>query len=298
MRALAADPAVTLVDEPDNEGQSAPAIWAKRSLGRYPVLSDEVVDERYRRLWDWAVRGAPLSRRLVAAGWLLNSVPHAERAKFYQGRWSPRMHLAGMLGSRPSLGRGTSGRPDRLLIKSVHAPLALDWLTSNYELDVLVLLRHPANVLASWIDLDLTDQFARVEDEPAIRQRITSSSIPPRGDDAIARTVWLIGLLTLALEEAAARHPTWTVRVHEELCLDPLQQFRHLFDELGLPWAPEVEEFLVTNDRPGSGFAVSRVASDAPEAWKSRLTESQVETLQRVLSGFPLTRWSAEDYVP
>ena len=85
--------------------------------------------------------------------------------------------------------------------------------------------------------------------------------------------------------------------MHEDLCLDPLQQFRQLTDELGLPWAPEVEEFLVANDRPGSGFAVSRVASDAPGAWKSRLTEPQVETLQRVLSDFPLTRWSAEDYV-
>ena len=300
MRALTADPSVSLVDEPDNEGQTVSAIWAKRRLGRYPVLMDDVEDERYRHLWDWATRGAPSTRRLVAAGWLLNGVPHAARARYYQGRWSPRMRVAGMLGAHPPLGRVATGPPGRLLVKSVHAPLALEWLTRTYDFDVLVLLRHPANVLASWIDLDLTDQFARVEDHPAIRRRIdsTSSSIPPRGDDPVGRMVGMIGLLTLALEEAAVRHPSWTVRVHEELCLDPLLQFRRLFEDLGLPWAVEVEEFLVANDRPGSGFAVSRVASDAPEAWKTRLTTEQVETLQRVLAGFPLTRWSAEDYVP
>ena len=87
MRALTADPSVSLVDEPDNEGQTVSAIWAKRRLGRYPVLMDDVEDERYRHLWDWATRGAPSTRRLVAAGWLLNSVPHAARARYYQGRY-------------------------------------------------------------------------------------------------------------------------------------------------------------------------------------------------------------------
>ena len=101
MRALTADPSVSLVDEPDNEGQTVSAIWAKRRLGRYPVLMDDVEDERYRHLWDWATRGAPSTRRLVAAGWLLNSVPHAARARYYQGRWSPRMRVAGMLGAHP-----------------------------------------------------------------------------------------------------------------------------------------------------------------------------------------------------
>jgi len=299
MRALDSDPTILLVNEPDNEGQTASAIWAKRELGRFPVLSEDADDPRYRRLWDWAIAGAPTSRRLIAAGWLLNTVQPEGRRRFYQGRMSPRMQLAGALGARPGFGRRPELERHRLLVKSVHAPLALEWLTKTYGFEVFVLFRHPGNVLASWIALDLTDRFARMEDHPAIRARLASTPpLPRRGVDPIARIVWLIGLLTLMLEESTARHPEWVVRTHEELCRDPVAEFRRLFADLHLPWCDAVEDFLTENDRPGQGFAVRRVASDAPGAWKSRLTPGQIDTLQQVLAEFPLTRWTTEDLVP
>ncbi len=104
-------------------------------------------------------------------------------------------------------------------------------------------------------------------------------------------------MLSLALEEAAALHPQWVVRTHDYLCLDPVAKFRALYADLGLTWSERAEEYLTKNDRPGEGFPTQRVASDQPDAWKTRLTPAQVASMAGVLDGFPLTTWSRDDFV-
>ena len=299
MRALAADGSLHGVMEPDNESRSASAIWAKRRAGRFPVLDPGDRDPEYRRLWEWILAGADQSPRLKIAGTTLRAVRDGGRRRFYHGRFSPLMQLAGAIGAPP---RRPPGHPlvnQRLLVKSVHLPLAVEWLASEFDVEVLVLLRHPGNVLASWISLNLLDQYVRLDENPRIRSRVSvAGSIPPAGPEPLERMVWQIGVLTLALEDALSRHPTWRVRVHDALCVDPPAQFRRLYSDLGLTWNEGVEQYLTTNDRPGVGFPTQRVASDQPDGWKSRLTPMQIDVMQEVLSRFPLSTWSAQDLTP
>jgi hypothetical protein len=296
MRVLEEDPSLYPLMEPDNESRSAPAIWGKRRSGRFPVRQPGDRDADLRWLWSWILDGAPESGRLKMSAPVLRAVRPGGRRRFYQGRWSPLMQLAGALGTRPAHPRLPALGQHRLLVKTVHLPLAVEWLASEFDVDVLVLLRHPANVLASWISLDLNDQFARLDEQPAIGRRIHEGAIPPPGTDPLERLVWQIGVLMLGLEEAAAAHPDWVVRTHEELCVEPMVKFRRLYTELGLTWTEGAERYLDNNDRPGEGFPTQRVASDQPDAWKTRLTPPQVESVRRVLSRFPLTTWTAADY--
>ncbi len=300
MRVLEGDPALVPLMEPDNESRSAPAIWAKRGAGRFPVLAPGDEDAAYHQLWSWILHGAPEGARLRLAAGLLRTVRPRGRRRFYQGRSSTPMRCAGALAAHPPVGSpaGMKREGERLLVKTVHAPLAAEWVASQFPIDVLVLLRHPGNVLASWISLDLNDQFSRLDEQPAIRRRIeVERSIPPPGQDPLGRLVWQIGVLSLLLEEAAARHPEWVVRTHEDLCIDPEQKFRRLYDDLGLTWSDEPLAYLNRNDRPGEGFPTQRVASDQPDAWKERLGPPQVATLADVLSRFPLTTWTDQDFV-
>ena len=75
MRALAADASLHGVMEPDNESRSAPAIWAKRRAGRFPVLEPGDQDPGYRRLWEWILAGADQSPRLTVAATTLPRRP-------------------------------------------------------------------------------------------------------------------------------------------------------------------------------------------------------------------------------
>jgi hypothetical protein len=297
MQVLGADPNLHPLLEPDNEGSSAPAIWGKAAAGRFPALQPGDHDQRYRELWSWILDGAPRSLRLRVAAQMLRPVQRPERTRFLQGRRVPLMTLAGATARHPGNGRPSELRNQRLLVKSVHAPLALEWLAEEFEFDVLVLLRHPGNVLASWLALNLNEQFVRLEENPAVRTRLLNPwGVSAPGPDPLERMIFSIGVLSTALEAAAARNPHWLIRTHEQLCGDPSQEFKRLYADLGLKWSEAVEGFLTGNDRPGEGFDTQRVAAELPDNWKRRLTSHQVAVMQRVLSQFPLKNWTAEDF--
>ncbi len=298
MEAINADPDLYLLSEPDNETLSPPAIWAKRHLGRFPVLEPGDRDDDYRRLWTWILDGAAPAVRLQLAKKMLRGVRPGGRRRFHQGRLSPLMQSAGLVAANPRDRREPELRGHRLFVKTVMAPLSIEWLASEFDLAVLVLLRHPGNVLASWMSLDLSLEFARLDDRPAVRRLIEAGTIPRPGSGDLERLAWQLGVLNLGLEEAAARHPDWVMRTHEDLCIDPLDKFRRLYSDLDLTWNEGVEEFLVVNDRPGDGFRTQRKASEQPEAWKKRLDAEQIGILRRVLSEFPLTSWSEDDLTP
>jgi hypothetical protein len=310
---LAAAPGAIAVMEPDNEKTSAMALGAKHEVGRFPVLDPAEPAVGYGRLWSWALAGAPSGWGLAVGDRLLRSAGPAEREAAVSGRPSARLRLAGRaahVDSRPAAlagspggrgevtgaGAGAGAWVQRVVAKSVHAPLAAEWLARAFDVDVLVLLRHPANVLASWLELDLPDRDRGLDRLPAVRRRyITPWGIALPGPTALERAVWHLGLMTAALEEAAARHPQWTVRVHEDLCVDPAERFQALFGDLGLEWTEAVMAEIEAGDRPGAGFALQRRSSEAADAWRTRLGATELEALRRGLADFPLQHWSADD---
>jgi hypothetical protein len=298
MRVLAADPSLEPVMEPDNEVRSGPAIWAKRATGRFPVLVPGDRVPRYEWLWAWALDGAPEGVRVGGARRVLRVVRPGEQRRYYQGRRAPLMRAAGALAARPPHRPIPELADHRLLVKTVYVPLAVEWLADRFDVEIFALFRHPGNVLASWMSLELNDQYVRLDEEPSIRRRIRAGELPAPGPDRLERLVWEIGVLNLGLEQAVARNPGWVVRTHEELCDDPPARFRALYDELGLTWNEDAERYLARNNRPGEGFPTQRVASDQPEAWKSKLSAGQIDVLRRVLEPFGLRTWSDSDFVP
>ena len=181
---------------------------------------------------------------------------------------------------RPAPGAPPAGRT---IAKSIHAQLSLEWIDDEFAITPLVLLRHPANVLASWMEVQLKDgRNSTLESRPEVRTRFADRwDVPPPGQDPIEKMCWRIGLLIAALEEALARHPDWQMRTHEQLCTDSVATFRTLFADLDLPWGETTEAYLVENDTPGEGFATRRVASELSDSWQKRLDDDQVATLRR-----------------
>jgi hypothetical protein len=297
MRVLGTSPGALNVGEADNEDKYPAAIHAKRRLGRYPVLVPGDENRAYHRLWEWIFDGGFEDARSRKARQILG--PGYED-RIFEGRLDFITWAAGTLARdpRPSGGPGGSGFRHRVIAKSIHAQLALEWLTSAFEVDALVLLRHPANVLASWTEVKLKDsRNSTLETRPEIRSRYVERwGVPLPGSDPIEQMSWRIGLMLAALEEQISRNPSWHVRTHEALCSDPPAEFRKLFDDLGLEWTSETDAFLQSHDTPGEGFFVKRIASELSDSWQRRLDDDQLATLRRVLAWFPISTWSERDF--
>ncbi len=296
LRALAQNEGTKPLLEPDNEDKFPQAIHAKRGFGRYPVLEPGDQADGYRTLWDWILRGACEDRRSQLARHLLG--PGAA-GRIHDGRRDPVTRLAGWMARIPRPRPGGDGVDgSRIVAKSIHAQLATEWLATEFNVTVLLLLRHPANVLASWLEVKLKDaRNATLETRPEIWSRYLEPwGVPLPGADPVERVSWRIGLLTAAIEDSASRHPEWHLRTHESLCFDPVSEFRKLSAELGLGWGEASEAFLAENDTPGNGYAVKRIASEQPGAWRRRLDSTQVATLRRALELFPIATWSDRDF--
>jgi len=280
------------VGEPDNEDKHPTAIYAKRRLGRYPALAAGDEDRDYRRLWEWSLSGAPEDQRDRLAHFVLR---HGAERRLHEGRRDPFAWVAGTIARHH---RPNPTAPARIVAKSIHLQLALDWLVEHFDVDVLVVSRHPANVLASWMEVNLKDgRNATLETRPDIRRRYTDRwGVPLPGPDPVERMSWRIGLLVAALEESATRHPEWHHRTHERLCDDPPAEFRQLFDELGLTWTAQADDYLEAKNQPGTGFQLKRVASEMSDAWRQRLDDRHLAVLRETLALFPISTWTDRDF--
>lgn len=175
------------------------------------------------------------------------------------------------------------------MVKSVQAQLCLDWLHARYAPVVVLVRRHPLNVLASWLELGY-DGSALLR---AGHDHACPPDVPPC-DPAMAvldRLAWQIGFLGAALEAAADRVGAVRV-VHEEVCRSPAQALPALAASCDLRWGGRAERYVAEHDAPGQAYSTHRRAAEQPDRWRERLSSAQVERARRVLDGFgrpPLT---------
>lgn len=288
---LARSPGVRLVHEPDNEVQQPFAVRAKAGLGRWPVLRPgETAPDEYVCLWQAAFDGLAPRRTpawAAAKGMLRGASRDEMRAAFSATRrFSGRLRAVRSLAGPPA--RPGTSRDRAVLVKSVHSAFAVEWVAERFGPQVVVVVRHPLNIVASWAALGwggfplTTDRVVREYLEPL---GITPL---PAGRSPLAQLTWQVALLSLALEQAVANHPEWVVVSHEELCAAPAAGFAQLCQKLGLSWGEPSRRFLTESDRPGTGITTARVTAEQPDRWRRRLDDAQVEEIQGVLARFPL----------
>jgi hypothetical protein len=285
--ALSLADGVTWINEPDNEWPNWYALKAKRRLGRFPALVEEDADpRRYLTLWRRSLAGRRQGRYQEAMAWKLDRGERTVRDLWLAMCEHPpkRLPLSVRLFSAVARPPRIPDRATTVMVKSVHAPLALEWIAARLEPRMVVVLRHPLNVIASWSDLGWGG--CALVANPRIRERFGRRwNLPEleRTASPLAQAAWEVGLFTCALE-AGAERSDWLVASHDRLCLGPRQGFRDLFARLGLTWSERVEAFLTESNRPGAGFTTFRVAADEPDRWRKRLSPEQIREAWSVLS--------------
>lgn len=296
---LGATPESTYVEEPDNHLTYPFAFRAKYRLPGcfYTALNPDDEAPEYERLWREALRPAArrspspdrkARRALCAALWRLAAHDEIRRAFLDPNAVALKLRAARTL-SVPV----TPLLPSRhVVVKSVYAALSLEWIAARFPVRVVIVRRHLLNVISSWMELrwvgtagnDMLDSL-----DPAVQDRLSAEHgvpLPDPGASSFARGTWLLGVLDLALLDAARRHPDWLVVSHEALCDDPALGFRSLSHQLGLDWTAAAERVLDSLNRPGRGTQRARLSSQLPEIWRSRLRPDQLAEIAPLLERF------------
>ena len=296
-RVLAQAAGARYLEEPDNHFRFAYAYKAKTDLGRceYPLLRPGERGDETRSLatlWQRAFCAAPADR--------LSLVRRHTGDRLIQAAGPSRVSAALATGARDPLALAAARRlavphsiapaDGAVVVKTVYGPLAAEWVADVCALDsVLVVFRNPFNVVSSWLSLGWLDSAGRepvAALAPAARDELSARFGPPP-HSRVGRAAWLVGVMSCVLDDTA-RRLGWQRVVHEELCADPVAAFQEVATRLGLGWSQRGDDLLAADNRAGSGYELTRVAVELPDAWRSRLGDEEVDEITRAVERLPL----------
>ena len=270
-----------VVREPDNvDADPQGRAVGRMGFGPYPIIDRGTDSPQFRALWDVSFSGRVPNRRGArrAAGMVMRRLPRALREPLFR-------RTARTLAALP-------GRAPHVVVKSTYGIFAIDWLLDNYGPRVVVLQRHPLNVIASWVDVGI--HGFDLLDRPLIRERFLDPLVIaplPRDASQLEIVAEWVGLLAFVLSQQVARHPEWLVVTHEDLCVDPPVRIRSVCEQLGLEWTEAADGFVRDSNRPGEGFSQFRRFSDLPERWRQRFSDDEIVRIEAVLRRFPSAGW-------
>ena len=240
----------------------------------------------WERLWAGSFAGgryAGTARDRVARAVYARTPVDRRWEAWLGGRESVALRLA----SRLALPRVADPDARHVVVKSVRSELAVEWIVERFRPRVLVVERHPLNVLASWIELDFVRdgrEAASVADYARHRFGVE----PPLPDDPqLVQQAYYFGVLASGLHAAVEHHPEWITMSHEELCVDSHARFEALATGLGLEWSDDARKFLDDSNEEGAGYRTSRRTEAQPERWRERLDAEQIATIRATLARFP-----------
>ena len=230
------------VNEPD--GDHDPFAFRAR-LGHLvaPVLQPGDAAPEWEQLWAGSFAGgryAGTARDRVARAVYARTRVDQRWDAWLGGRESVALQLAGRL----ALPRVADPEARHVVVKSVRSELAIEWIVERFRPRVLIVDRHPLNVLASWIELDFVRDGREAASVADYARRRFGVEPPSPDDPQLVQQAFYFGVLASGLRAAVERHPEWTTMSHEELCVDSDTRFEALATGLGLEWSDEARQFL------------------------------------------------------
>lgn len=233
-RMLSAAATVAYLHEPFHP-REGPAIL-DADIDRWFAYAPDLDEERLRRAYDRLLQ----LRYPLAAGLRDVSRPrHLGRALRDGGRFLLHRIFA-----------------DRILVKDPISALSSAWIADRFDIQVVVLVRHPAAFAHSltrrrW-DFPFNDLLAQphlMQDhlEP-FRSDLERFSREPQPIVEQAALLWSV--LYHVLSRHIDRHPGWIVVRHEDLAIDPVAGFSSLHRKLGLVFSDASRQTVVAHSHP------------------------------------------------
>ncbi|MBK5307379.1 MAG: sulfotransferase [Frankiaceae bacterium] len=289
-RMLALPPDVGYLDEPFNVQMGIHGI--EQQFLHLTAAHPEAT--RYRGLLEDLLAGRATFRRGAFDGPATSVVARAGR-RVFGSRANFRYHLMAV-----------DPRVRRWLLKDPIACLASEYLHRELGMQVVVVVRHPAAVVASFLRLGWRFPIDEMLAQPGMPAELGSAAkllpAPPR--DAVVEGAYLWRFQQQVLETYAERNPSMLVVRHEDLSRDPLPRFRELYTALGLTWTDDVARTITehtSRDNPveapgGVAHALARDSADLVQAWRKRMTDEQAAQVRDIVEPVSGRRYGDADW--
>jgi len=186
--------------------------------------------------------------------------------------------------------RITKQRP---LIKDPIAFFSTEWLYKNFYCDVIVLIRHPAAFCSSLKIKDWDFDFSNFINQPLLIEKYLDPFEKEIKDfhinkkDIIDQGILLWNCIHYTMLQYINNYPEWLFIKHEDLSLNPLEQFKTIFKNLDLEFTNEAESKILISTNQNNpielteGNELLRNSRENVSNWKNRLTKEEIDRIKK-----------------
>lgn len=182
------------------------------------------------------------------------------------------------------------------IMKDPLAFFSAEWLSQTFDMNVLVMIRHPAAFCSSLMIVDRGFNFENFLRQPSLMEKYLG---PYREEiqfhakkrhDTLDQAILLWNCIYHTASVYVDEHPDWLFVRHEDLSLNPVDRFREVFEALGLEFSERsIQKILNSSGARNRNIIehrradnIKRHSAENITIWKKRLNASQIA---RVRSG-------------
>jgi len=198
-------------------------------------------------------------------------------------------------------------RSPQLLIKDPCMTFLAEWFVNRYRARVVMLVRHPAAFVQSMLDRHWVLDFNNILEQPLLlRDHLSSYETQMRSfsgvdSNSIEQQCLHWNMINDTIARYKRDHMDWVCIRHEDFCIDPLESFSQLYQQLELPVTNAVRQTIESNSTANRldgrwGTDVARDSKRIVKKWKGRLTEESIHLIRELTEPVASKFYTDEDW--
>lgn len=195
------------------------------------------------------------------------------------------------------------------LMKDPIALFSSEWLAQRFDMQVIMLIRHPAAFTSSIKRLNWTHNFSHFLQQPQlIRDHLAPFEAEIRAfaqqeQDIIEQGILLWRIIHHVILKFQRSHQDWIFLRHEDLSEQPIYHFEHLYQRLHLNFTSEVQAIIRDYSDESNpteaqkGHLLTKRDSKANiKSWKKKFTRAELTHLRASVEDISQAFYSDADW--
>ncbi len=182
--------------------------------------------------------------------------------------------------------------PRRVVVKDPIAVLSAQTLANLFDMDVVVMIRHPAAVVNSYKSLNWSHPFSHF----LYQQHLMEEQLDPfRSEiedfaknkyDIVDQVALLWKLIHSMVIKYRDTHSNWIFVRYSDLALEPIEGYRTIFEQLKLPFSEHIRTAIQSHSQQEqlsditTPYSIKRNPQQVITQWKKSLTAAEINRIR------------------
>lgn len=195
----------------------------------------------------------------------------------------------------------------RPLLKDPIAIFSTEWLARTFNMNVVILIRHPAAFASSIKRMNWPHNFANFLHQPLLVRDYLypfedeMREYTVRQYDIIGEAILLWKMFYYFVDKMKTKHPEYIFIRHEDLSTRPLEELRGLFGRLNIEFTERIQRIVLKHSnasnpaeaRDGVMHQLRRDSMANIGNWKHRLTKEEIGRIREGVKS--ISKWFYDD---